>query len=58
MAADEGGRAGDQAAVGVAKRNIGTHGDEFVSKKHSGFVHPVVHENGSFGLGSQKDKGA
>jgi len=45
MTAVERGRAGDDHSMRVAESDIGAHGDEFVGKKHAGFVHPVVKQH-------------
>lgn len=58
MASEQGGRTGDDDAMGVAESDIGPHGDKFIGKEHPGFVHPVVDERGTFGLSGQNYKGA
>ena len=58
MPAMERGGTGDDDSVGVAKSNVGAHGDQLISEEHAGFIHPVVEKNRTLGLGGKNDEGA
>lgn len=58
VATPQAGRACDDCPVGVAKNDLGAHGDEFVDKEHPGFKHLLVDEDGAFHLGGDGDDDA